>query len=179
MKSRRGHHFRLFRTLLGRFFSPEISPTFSGCIASIRSNVYTEHWWSWIVATERCDHSICSTQFPIADIADRHKSWKVRPYTPAHFLNFANSCPPVLTFLLVVIVWYIFSTTEDLAQQKIIIQSVIDMASTAVLFWFSDRAMRTKKWESNAISWYKITIRTHTDFCQSYRGAENSSRYKN
>jgi lysophospholipid acyltransferase (LPLAT)-like uncharacterized protein len=52
---------------------------------------------------------------------------------------------PVLTILLVVIVWYIFSTTEDLAQQETIIQSVIYMASTAVLFWFGDLAMRPKK----------------------------------
>ena len=52
---------------------------------------------------------------------------------------------PVLTILLVVIVWYIFSTTEDLGQQETIIQSVIYMASTAVLFWFGDRAMRPKK----------------------------------
>ena len=51
---------------------------------------------------------------------------------------------PVLTILLVIIVWYIFSTTEDLGQQETIIQSVIYMASTAVLFWFGDRAMRPK-----------------------------------
>jgi hypothetical protein len=52
---------------------------------------------------------------------------------------------PVLSILLVVIVWYICSTTEDLAQQETIIQSVIYMASTAVLFWFGDLAMRPKK----------------------------------
>ena len=52
---------------------------------------------------------------------------------------------PVLTILLVIIVWHIFSTTDDLGQQETIIQSVVYMASTAVLFWFGDRAMRPKK----------------------------------
>jgi hypothetical protein len=52
---------------------------------------------------------------------------------------------PVFTILLVVIVWYIFSTTDDLAQQETIIQCGIYMALTAVLFWFGDRAMRPKK----------------------------------
>ena len=52
---------------------------------------------------------------------------------------------PVLTILLVVIVWLILSTTEGLAQQEIIIQFVIYIAPTTVLFWFGDRAMRIKK----------------------------------
>ena len=52
---------------------------------------------------------------------------------------------PVLKILLVDIVWYIFSTTDDLGQQETIIQSVIYMASTAVLIWFGNRAMRAKK----------------------------------
>jgi hypothetical protein len=52
---------------------------------------------------------------------------------------------PVLTILLLVIVWYIFSTTEDLAQQETIIQSVIYMASTTVLLWLGDRDMIPEK----------------------------------
>ena len=52
---------------------------------------------------------------------------------------------PVLTILLLVIVWYIFSTTEDLAQKETIIQSVIYMASTTVLLWLGDRDMIPEK----------------------------------
>ena len=52
---------------------------------------------------------------------------------------------PVLTLTLVIIVWYIYATSNDIAQQETIIQSVIYMASTAVLWWFGDRAMRPKK----------------------------------
>tara|TARA_R100000995_G_scaffold56712_1_gene28093 strand:- start:112 stop:570 length:459 start_codon:yes stop_codon:yes gene_type:complete len=52
---------------------------------------------------------------------------------------------PTLTIMLVGIVWYIYSISDDLAQQETIIQSVIYMSSTAVLWWFGDRAMRPKK----------------------------------
>ena len=52
---------------------------------------------------------------------------------------------PVLTILVVVFVWYIFSTTEDLGQQETIIQSVIYMASTTVLLLLGDRDMRPEK----------------------------------
>lgn len=52
---------------------------------------------------------------------------------------------PTLTIMLIAIVWYIFSTTDDVAQQETIIQSVIYMCSTAVLWWFGDRAMKGKK----------------------------------
>ena len=52
---------------------------------------------------------------------------------------------PVHKILVVVIVWYIFSTTEDLAQQETIIQSVIYMASTTVLLWLGDRDMKPEK----------------------------------
>ena len=52
---------------------------------------------------------------------------------------------PTLTVMLVGIVWYIYATSSDLAQQETIIQSVIYMSSTAVLWWFGDRAMRPKK----------------------------------
>jgi len=52
---------------------------------------------------------------------------------------------PILTIFLVAIVWYIYATSNDFAHQETIIQSVIYMASTAVLFWFGDRAMRPKK----------------------------------
>ena len=52
---------------------------------------------------------------------------------------------PLLTVMLVGIVWYIYASSNDLAQQETIIQSVIYMSSTAVLWWFGDRAMRPKK----------------------------------
>mgnify|MGYP003651062013 FL=1 len=52
---------------------------------------------------------------------------------------------PLLTVMLVGIVWYIYAASDDLAQQETIIQSVIYMSSTAVLWWFGDRAMRPKK----------------------------------
>ena len=52
---------------------------------------------------------------------------------------------PALTIMLVGIVWYVYASSNDLAQQETIIQSVIYMASTAVLWWFGDRAMRPKK----------------------------------
>ena len=52
---------------------------------------------------------------------------------------------PILTIMLVAIVWYIYATSNDFSHQETIIQSVIYMASTAVLFWFGDRAMRPKK----------------------------------
>jgi hypothetical protein len=52
---------------------------------------------------------------------------------------------PTLTLMLIVIVWYIYATSKDLAQQETILQSVIYMCSTAVLWWFGDRAMKGKK----------------------------------
>ena len=52
---------------------------------------------------------------------------------------------PLLTVMLVGIVWYIYASSDDIAQQETIIQSVIYMSSTAVLWWFGDRAMRPKK----------------------------------
>ena len=52
---------------------------------------------------------------------------------------------PTLTIMLVGIVWYVYASSDDLAQQETIIQSVIYMSSTAVLWWFGDRAMRPKK----------------------------------
>lgn len=52
---------------------------------------------------------------------------------------------PTLTLMLIAIVWYIYATSNDIAQQETIIQSVIYMTSTAVLWWFGDRAMKGKK----------------------------------
>ena len=52
---------------------------------------------------------------------------------------------PLLTVMLVGLVWYIYASSDDLAQQETIIQSVIYMSSTAVLWWCGDRAMRPKK----------------------------------
>ena len=52
---------------------------------------------------------------------------------------------PILTVMLVAIVGYIYATSDDLGQQETIIQCVIYMASTAVLFWFGERSMNNKK----------------------------------
>ena len=52
---------------------------------------------------------------------------------------------PVLTVLLICIVWYIYATTADIARQDTLIQSVVFMSSTSVLWWFGDRALRPKK----------------------------------
>jgi hypothetical protein len=52
---------------------------------------------------------------------------------------------PVLSMSLIAMTWYIYETSMDLAQQEYILQSVIYMTSTAVLWWFGDRAMRPKK----------------------------------
>ena len=51
---------------------------------------------------------------------------------------------PLLTFALIGLMLFIYIRISDLAQQEAIIQSVIYMASTAVLWWFGDRAMRPK-----------------------------------
>ena len=52
---------------------------------------------------------------------------------------------PTLTVMLVGLVFYIYANSQDFAQQETIIQSVIYMSSTAVLWWFGDRAMQPKK----------------------------------
>jgi len=51
---------------------------------------------------------------------------------------------PLLTFALIGIMTFIYIRVSDLAQQEAIIQSVIYMSSTGVLWWFGDRAMRPK-----------------------------------
>jgi len=52
---------------------------------------------------------------------------------------------PILTMALIGLMLFIYVRISDLAQQEAIIQSVIYMASTAVLWWFGDRAMRPKR----------------------------------
>ena len=52
---------------------------------------------------------------------------------------------PVLTMSLIGLMLFVYIRISDLAQQEAIIQAVIYMASTAVLWWFGDRAMRSKK----------------------------------
>lgn len=52
---------------------------------------------------------------------------------------------PVLTFSMIGLMLFIYISISDLAQQESIIQSVIWLNSTAVLWWFGDRAMRPKK----------------------------------
>lgn len=52
---------------------------------------------------------------------------------------------PVLTLSLIGLLLFIYISISDLAQQETIIQSVVYMSSTAVLWWFGDRAMRSSK----------------------------------
>ncbi len=49
---------------------------------------------------------------------------------------------PTLTVGLIALTWYIYSTSDDFAQKEYIIQSVIYMTSTAVLWWFGDRSLK-------------------------------------
>ena len=60
-------------------------------------------------------------------------------------VNVLRMVRPVLTGGLIVLVGVIYSRTEDLAQPEVIIHSVIYMASSATLWWFGDRALRSKK----------------------------------
>ena len=52
---------------------------------------------------------------------------------------------PVLTGGLIVLVGVIYFSSDDLLQQETIVHSVIYMASSAVLWWYGDRAVRPKK----------------------------------
>ena len=51
---------------------------------------------------------------------------------------------PVLTFLMIGLMLFIYISISDLAQQEAIIQSVIWLNSTCILWWFGDRATRPK-----------------------------------
>ena len=59
--------------------------------------------------------------------------------------NVLRMVRPVLTGGLIILVGVIYFRTEDLSQQETIIQSVIYMASSATLWWFGDRALRSKR----------------------------------
>jgi hypothetical protein len=60
-------------------------------------------------------------------------------------VNVLRMVRPALTGGLIILVGIIYFQTEDLGQQEVIIQSVIYMASSATLWWFGDRALRSKK----------------------------------
>ena len=51
---------------------------------------------------------------------------------------------PVLTLLLIVIVWVIYIRTDNAAQQEEIVLSVIYLTSTATLWWFGSRDTKRK-----------------------------------
>ena len=51
---------------------------------------------------------------------------------------------PILTGGLIVLVGVIYFQSDDIGQQETIIHSVIYMSSSAVLWWFGDRALRSK-----------------------------------
>lgn len=59
-------------------------------------------------------------------------------------VNVLRMVRPALTGGLIILVGVIYFSTDDLAQQETIIQSVIYMASSATLWWFGDRALRSK-----------------------------------
>jgi len=52
---------------------------------------------------------------------------------------------PVLTGVLVVLTGVIFFWTDNAGQQESIIQSILYMTSSAVLWWWGDRAVSAKK----------------------------------
>ena len=52
---------------------------------------------------------------------------------------------PALTLMLIGLVGLIFTATGDDAQRREILSGVVYMASSAVLWWFGDRAMTAKK----------------------------------
>ncbi len=49
---------------------------------------------------------------------------------------------PALTLILVALIGVIYWTVADFAMQQEIVSSTLYMASTAVLWWFGDRAVR-------------------------------------
>tara|TARA_E500000305_G_scaffold36667_2_gene27937 strand:- start:3065 stop:3523 length:459 start_codon:yes stop_codon:yes gene_type:complete len=59
-------------------------------------------------------------------------------------VNVLRMVRPAITGGLIILVGVIYFATDDLAQQETIIQSVIYMASSATLWWFGDRALRSK-----------------------------------
>ena len=59
-------------------------------------------------------------------------------------VNTLRMVRPALTGGLIILVGIIYFRTENLEQQEVIIQSVIYMASSATLWWFGDRALRSK-----------------------------------
>lgn len=60
-------------------------------------------------------------------------------------VNTLRMVRPALTGGLIILVGIIYFRTDDIGQQETIIQSVIYMASSATLWWFGDRALRSKK----------------------------------
>ena len=52
---------------------------------------------------------------------------------------------PILTLLLISLVWFIWHTTADEAQKADIISNVMFMASAALTWWFGDRSPSSKK----------------------------------
>ena len=104
----------------------------------------------------RLNHELRSQELEIErEIIMEEQAGKQRSASYSHDMSAGLSYPwvaavlrlirPVLTLMLIIIVWYIFSTSEDIGQRETIIHSVIYMTSTAVLWWFGDRAMRPKK----------------------------------
>ena len=59
-------------------------------------------------------------------------------------VNTLRMVRPALTGGLIILVGIIYFHTGDLGQQEVIIQSVIYMASSSTLWWFGDRALRSK-----------------------------------
>lgn len=87
-------------------------------------------------------------------IVEAQVSGELRTASYAHDRSIAIGYPwvgavlrmvrPILTVGLIILVWYIYYTTLDLGLQAEITASSIYMCSTAVLWWFGDRAMRKK-----------------------------------
>lgn len=88
-------------------------------------------------------------------IVEEEQAGKVKSASFRHDISAGISYPwvaailrlirPVLTIGLIAILWLIWKNTTDVAQREEIVLSVIYMSSTAVLWWFGDRAMRRRK----------------------------------
>ena len=109
-----------------------------------------------VIEMTRLNHELRSEELETErEIVMEEQAGKQRAASYEHDMSAGVSYPwvaailrlmrPCITLVLIAIVWYVFATTEDFAQRETIVQSVIYMCSTAVLWWFGDRAMRPKK----------------------------------
>lgn len=59
--------------------------------------------------------------------------------------NILRLVRPLLTVMLIALVWFIWATVADETQKSDIISNVMFMASASLAWWFGDRAPSSKK----------------------------------